>query len=336
MKSLSIIPPIEEDELISSWVERVARFYGQSVQNLFADPNSTKSIELSEIDLGLPKSALKPIAARLGISTARIATYTLAADYPWSMGLVAQGVFVRDGHHRPRLRYAACPNCLEEQRLARGISWLRRAWILAPRTLCPAHQVRLVERQTDDVAHPSWSHFLRRHQRYIQVGGNVASTADALELPATSHGQDTFFSKMVAVQEGILGAAARRKASGPDVVTERSAIVAADLIWAFTRADRHNPDRLVYEAFASEIFDGPRQMAQRRQSGPVDFNSMHIDERHILLATATVNAGPQSWRHQFYPAHGPYHIDVGNLHDCLMDPDREELSGRQRQWPTLS
>ena len=69
-----IVPPIEEDELISSWLERTARFYGQAVQAmLHRVGRPPRSVDLSALDLGMPQAALKTMAALLGTDAGHLA-----------------------------------------------------------------------------------------------------------------------------------------------------------------------------------------------------------------------------------------------------------------------
>ena len=100
-----------------------------------------------------------------------------------------------------------------------------------------------------------------------------------------------------------------------------------------TRADRLEPDRLVYEAFASEGLDSPWHLARRRRPGPVDFATLPLDERHMLLATTTVLTGSAQLRQRFYPPPGTWQDDVGTLTKRLRDADRTGWHERQRRWP---
>jgi hypothetical protein len=92
------------------------------------------------------------------------------------------------------------------------------------------------------------------------------------------------------------------------------------------------PDRLVYEALSSELLDEPWRMARRRRFGPVDFAALSLDERHLLLATATVLTGPPSLRRLFHRFPGSWDEDTAVLDQRLRDADREELLERRRRW----
>ena len=63
----------------------------------------------------------------------------------------------------PGLWYATCTHCLEAQRIERSFSWLRREWVLAHRTECSLHDVRLLAMLAGAAMHPIWTDFDRRH-----------------------------------------------------------------------------------------------------------------------------------------------------------------------------
>jgi hypothetical protein len=274
----------------------------------------------------------------LGINVELLRAHTIAAAHPWATGLVAQGAPVANAGHQPRLRYVACPHCLERQRAGRGESWLRRAWVLAPRTVCPVHLVALAEKRPGDTTHPVWSDFLHRHRRSDAPVCAAAQDASAplcpASMPACDGPVDLLHREKVGIQDGILADASRglapvrRQEPG-----EGRAIVAADLVWAFTRADRHCPDRLVYAAISSDLLYDAWHMARRRRPGPVEFSTLRIDQRHLLLATATVCAGPPALRRAFRRSPVGWRDDFATLHHRLRDADRTDLAERRKRWP---
>lgn len=303
-----------------------------------------KPADLSGVDLGVSRAALAPVAELLGVDIERLASHTVAAAYPWATSLVAKTLADRNGRGGPRLRYAACPHCLEQQRAERGVSWLRRAWVLAPRTVCPVHHAAMVEGQPGAAAHPAWSGFLRLrlrlrlHRRCDVPVCAVAQDSSGPVRPARTLLDDgpagLLHREMAAIQDGIPALAARGQGSLPsEAAAEGRAAVAADLVWAFTRADRHSPDRLVYEAFSSDLLDDAWHLARRRRPGPVDFATLHVDERHLLLATASVCAGPPALRQAFRRSPGGRRDDLATLHHRLRDADRTDLAGRRKRWP---
>jgi hypothetical protein len=58
-----------------------------------------------------------------------------------------------------------------------------------------------------------------------------------------------------------------------------------------------------------------------------------MDERHLLLATATVCVGPPALRQAFRPASGGWWDDLATLHHRLRDADRAGLAERRSRWP---
>jgi hypothetical protein len=107
---LPVVPPPEEDELVSSWLDRTARFYGLPIQALLADvaPRS-RPIELSGLDLGTSRAMLMPIAALLGVNIEFLVGQTIAAAYPWALNLVARCVVAPGDRRPPRLRVCGLP-----------------------------------------------------------------------------------------------------------------------------------------------------------------------------------------------------------------------------------
>ena len=228
----------------------------------------------------------------------------------------------------PQLHNAACPHCLEQQRITSRVSWLRRVWVLSPMTVCPTHSVRLVEAGLGRLAHPTWSAFSHRHRQAIlpECSMGAATGSVVFEgLQDENESTTAFCGHMANVQAHISANAARNTEALPNSVDGHTAIVVADLIWAFTRADRHYPDRLVYEAFASPAMDNPWHMARRRLSGPAEFSTLPLEERHILLATATVTAVARDLKSRTFQPTGYYDIGGNDLPSCLTDPDRSEL-----------
>ncbi|HTU26225.1 MAG TPA: hypothetical protein VMF30_12545, partial [Pirellulales bacterium] len=141
-----------------------------------------------------------------------------------------------------------------------------------------------------------------------------------------------FHRHVVDIQASILAEAGRKPRNRRPVIGEGRGLIAADLIWAFTRADRDHSDRLVYEEVSSELLDNRWHMVRRRRSGPVDVVSLPIVERYILVATAAVLVGPEEWLRRFYPLWAPGKIAIGMLEKCLNDADRAEFVERRQNW----
>jgi len=254
--SLPVVLPPQEDELISSWLGRVADFHGQPLQRLLREIGGARDfVDMVALDVGRPRNLLRPAAAVLGINVAQLARQTLPAAYSWAVRLLAGAPAQSQD-----LRYAACAHCQEEQRLSRGVMWLRCAWVLAPRTVCAVHHLPLEEVNTGDIAHPVWARYAGRNRK-ISFSTYIAAEPwqnARLETPTLApidvdHTGMTARLRweMVLVEEALLNLAASRKGSRAGKGQGR-AVVVQDLLWAFTRADRHAPDRLLYEACASE------------------------------------------------------------------------------------
>ncbi|UFN51781.1 TniQ family protein (plasmid) [Roseomonas sp. OT10] len=327
------MPPSEEDELTSSWLIRTAQFHGQPVLKLLREiGRAPDAMDLSAMDLGTPRSALRPAAAVLGVGIEYLAKRSIPGAYPWARGLLAR--YPGAGP----IRYAACPHCLEEQRLSHGVSWLRRAWVLAPCTVCSRHHAPLVEVRPGEVAHPAWADYASRYP-LAGIGSYLArpTRPDAAAAPSSearpmATGMEAIlYHEMVRLQEASLLASAPGRARRPMRGQDRSA---HDVVWAFTRADRFEPDRLVYEAFALERLDSRWQMARRRLAGPVEFSTLSLRSRHLMLATATILTSTTALRRAFRDPPGDWQSDAAALLDCLTDADRMEWRKRQQNWRT--
>ena len=336
--ALPVVPPPEEDELVSSWLDRTARLYGRPLHELLAGAGRPQlKAGASAVDLGLPLGALAPIGRLLGLPPEVLHARTIGAAYPWATGLLARLGSARGGAEPPRLRYAACPSCLEQQRTERGFPWLRREWVFAPRTVCPTHLTPLVEAEPGAVAHPVWAEFSRRHGRAGQGAfGTSAARLGCGEPARVSSDErlaDGLLGTMAAVQDALLAAAAQGQPAGPATPAAREARAAGDLAWALIRHDHLYGDRLAYDALASERLDSEWHMARRRGPGPVDYAVLPLDLRRKVLATATVLGGPPGLRRRFYPGSGGLASDLEVLERRLGPADRSEFVARRAGWP---
>ncbi|QDJ11582.1 hypothetical protein HVPorG_04962 (plasmid) [Roseomonas mucosa] len=80
---LPVVPPPQEDELISSWLSRVANFHGQPLQRLLREIGGARNVvDMTALDLGRPRASLRPAATMLGIDVAQLARQTLSTAYP--------------------------------------------------------------------------------------------------------------------------------------------------------------------------------------------------------------------------------------------------------------
>ena len=89
---LPIVPAVEPDEVISSWLNRIARFYGLSLVELLADHAGLfRPLEaINEVDLGNSPRTLVPVARLVGLSVEALAWHTILGAYPWARDLVSQ------------------------------------------------------------------------------------------------------------------------------------------------------------------------------------------------------------------------------------------------------
>lgn len=333
--TLPLVPAAEDDELISSWLARTAQFYGRPLRALLADGSRQPSpIDLAGIDLGVTRHALTPVARLLGLDLDLLSQHTIAAGYPWAMNLVAQTASLPGAERPPRLRYAACSHCLEQQRAERGFSWLRREWIFAPRTVCKSHGVLLSEVDAGAVAHPTWVGFLRRHGGSAQTLHEAASGGlGEVELPDGPPPSSGLLCRIAALQTAMLALRAGGPTGDEPDTLGQMATVLSDLVWAFTRRDAIHGDRLVYEAFASDRLNSAWQIARHRRADPVEFRRLHLDERHRMLVTAVVLMGPTALRDAFYSGPCTTHPNVDALDGRLGPSDRKEFAARRAKWP---
>jgi hypothetical protein len=194
----------------------------------------------------------------------------------------------------------------------------------------------LVEGAIGDIAHPVWADFLRRHRC---VGHAVSAMVSGWAGPAHSTREQTrdgpfadLLRRMAGIQDAMLMEACRGRASGPRSALAEEAIMVGDLVWAFTRRDNLFPDRLIYEAFASDLLDSRQLLARCRRPGPVDHTTLHLGQRHRMMATATMFLGPPEARLALYGIAGSQQADLAGLARRLGGADQAELAARGAKW----
>ena len=327
---LPVVPSPEADELISSWLCRVANFYERPVQRLFREYGVVqRQLSFTEIDLGKPRSALRAPATLLGINPEDLAARCLSAVYPRPTKVIAMA------RSHDELWYAACPVCQEMQRLIHGFSWLRRAWVVAFRTVCPIHNVPLVAARPGEIANPIWSGFQSRHgsaavgvyRATCQPAGMSCSIPGDYAVSIEGH-PSRIYQHVATVENAILATTAGARPRLDDALRRRVRTV-TDLIWAFTRADACEPDRLVYEALASDRLDNPWFMSRRRKKGPFKFANMVLRERHALMLTAIVHSGEDDIKQAFCRWPMTWEQILATLRRRLSEADAAELRKRQ-------
>ncbi len=336
---LPIVPPPEEDELISSWLDRVARFYSTPTWELFGLIRGKTTVSLYAVDLGTSERALGLIAKRLGITSTQLFVHTIAGVYPWALDLVARDPYTSTRRYPQRLRYAACPICLEHQKVSRGFSWLRREWVLAARTICQIHKECLLEGDVGSIVHPAWSDYTRVHRKVQQATSptprSSTSTSALPEFCSSTSISD--FQRMIATVEAtMIQLFAQSKGTGrglrPRNAEEEFALRVKDLIWAFTRSDDLCGDRIVYDAVACDRIDDAYHISRRRHPGPLDFNRLPIGFRHLLIVTATLLAGPRLQLEAFYGYATSLEDNLAVISRRLGALDRQDLARRQKRW----
>ena len=298
------------------------------------DPNS---IDLAAVDIGPAPALLAPVASLLNLTVVSLAARTIASAFPWAVDVLAREPGrVPFGATAP-LRAAMCPWCLELQRVERGFSWLRREWVLAWRTICPRHAVRLIEAEEVPVA-PRWQDFFRRHPRVQQATCSGPSTLLQGEIPASppyAGGIVGLNDRLLQIQNAL---AADPKLHREDVVDDGIglAVMVGDILWALTRTDRAVPERTAYETFALQTFDSDWHLARRRSSVPADYTRFGVLVRHAMMVSAefiSVGANPPS---PFCLPRNRSPNELAFLLSILTAPDAKDLVGRSSRWPQKS
>lgn len=142
-------PGLQPDELLSSWLVRIARGNGLKLQSFCHMFWPGVELWTRDLDRSPPAEVLQTLAERTGVSPERIHEATLEAyqgrlferhnpngNNRWLMGL---GLY-----HRTRRRHALqfCPRCLNDDG---DQPYFRRHWRLSLATACPHHGLRLLD-----------------------------------------------------------------------------------------------------------------------------------------------------------------------------------------------
>ena len=211
---LPIVLAPEEDEVISSWLDRTARFYGLSLTELLAEHiGLSRPLEaVSAVDLGGSPQLLMSVARFLGLSVEALVSHTILGAYSWARDLVSQASAPAGSDRTPSLRYAACPLCLEQQKAVRGFSWLRRDWLLVPRTVCSVHHVPLMEMGVGSPWHPLWQSFLRWYELEVQQPVCASSRVNVedpeqIDLAVNETSEDPLYRLMAGIQDEMVARA---------------------------------------------------------------------------------------------------------------------------------
>ena len=278
------------------------------------------------------------LANLLNISVELLAAHTVKSALPWAVNGLAQETGSGPFGATPPHRAAICPWCLELQRIDRGFSWLRREWVLAWRTICPRHGVRLRESGDEPVA-PTWQEFFRRHPRVQQATCSGSIRALQNEFSASSPpdaGETMQLNRSLLQIQNVLAANPKSGREAPAEDEVRVALMVGDILWALTRPDRAFPERIAYEAFALQAFDSDWHLARRRSSVPADYTRFGVIVRHSMMASAEIIAVGANPRSPLCLPRTRSQNELAFLLSILTSPDAEELVGRSSRWPKQS
>jgi hypothetical protein len=336
LKVLPIVPPAEHDELISSWLTRIARFYGVSVHDLVDGTEEEQNFaDFAAIDLGHSRRALTPIARLLNMPVGELAKRTVSFAAPWASNLVTREWYAEPFALSAPLRPAICPQCLIDQTSMRGYAWIGLDSVIAWRTMCSQHAVQMIQSDAEMV-HPIWQDFFRRH-RCVQAPSfpTGPATEEASEARAPVRDvvpTDALDFYVLHLQNGIINAAKainRRK----NIPASDDVIMFGDMLWALTRVDRGWHDRLVYEEYVLPQYDDRWHMARRRRSGPVELNRLGVHLRHSIMASAAILVGDPGWCKVFLGCQISQADEIRRLFTILTPADAHDLRERSMGWP---
>jgi transposase len=141
----------KEDELLSSWICRLALAHGVNSSSFCSQVlprrHPTQQFRMNEIDYCVSSSILTALAKRTGTPVDRVSATTLPAYEGfllerWSNHIGRQWTLpVKTLRRKTRHGLQYCPLCL-----ATGEPYYRRVWRLVPITICTKHRVQLLDR----------------------------------------------------------------------------------------------------------------------------------------------------------------------------------------------
>lgn len=150
------------DELLTSWLVRLAQAYGLTPHS-FCSRVFGKGISVwnRDFDRFAPVTAISTIAAGTGQAEIRVFDMTLRPyldgqiAFVANEGGIARWILPMGIYHRTRTRYAQlyCPRCLAEDK----VPYYRRCWRLAFYTICDRHDI-LIRDQCPACASPVMFH----------------------------------------------------------------------------------------------------------------------------------------------------------------------------------
>ena len=139
----------QDDELLSSWLTRLALAHGQPAASLFNQTWPGRYLLARDLDLWNDQATFELLASRTNTPPARAFAATLASYDGWLFEdrprqSHAPWVLARHLNVRPQKWFGLqfCPWCLAADKRP----YFRRHWRLALMVLCPTHRVLLLDR----------------------------------------------------------------------------------------------------------------------------------------------------------------------------------------------
>jgi hypothetical protein len=132
------------DELLSSWLARIAQGFGQDFSSFCASVWPGQSAWLQDVDLTANQEMLTFLGRKTGFSDESVADTTLHEFKRLHLQAAAGAplLLTRGPAFDPDRRFLRfCPSCLREDRTV----YFRRRWRLAFYALCEVHGTRLLD-----------------------------------------------------------------------------------------------------------------------------------------------------------------------------------------------
>ena len=138
----------QEDELLSSWLARLALAHGLTVAEFTARVWPGRILVTRDVDVWNDPATFETVSTKTGTPRARVFAATLASYEGWLFDKARQGhlpwALPRHLNVRPQQHFGLqfCPSCLASDKEP----YFRRQWRLAFLVLCPRHLTLLLDR----------------------------------------------------------------------------------------------------------------------------------------------------------------------------------------------
>lgn len=218
------------DELLTSWLIRLARRVGLTVYGLVRQVLHNESLFCRDTDLLIRSSALQSLASFADIDVLQLKEHTLQVDCPARTNGVTPGVLAYGIYHRKRKRHGLqyCPKCLAHE------PYLRKEWRFALQFGCPIHGVLLLD------ACPRCDAPLMPHRRYDGNFAKCSECSASLIIESTELHDDD-----IAVCKAINRLYVTKEIKiGQQTVTIDQAIAGLRVLFGFVATDPGAPDLL--------------------------------------------------------------------------------------------